>query len=169
MASFYRDANNQPSLLDNGFCIEWAERASSLVLQEIETPHEDNIVTLLNLALFWYSRGEWRRCYVHKGTSAPLVGAAPQYHANGEHHRQCLTDCEPLGSGDRETQNCSWVGLGGIETSLLGSLSHELPCRRILIRRRALGEDSKASPSMARGGLRSREYQLSANHAGVRV
>ncbi|KEF54552.1 uncharacterized protein A1O9_08994 [Exophiala aquamarina CBS 119918] len=77
-AVFYRDANSQTSLLDNGFCIEWAERAGKLVLQEIETPHEDNVVTLLNLALFWYSRGEWRRCYVLKGSSKlPLEDLGP--------------------------------------------------------------------------------------------
>lgn len=38
------------------------------MFQEAENPHEDNIVTFMNLALFYYSQGMWRRAYIHKGT-----------------------------------------------------------------------------------------------------
>ena len=65
--SFFRDHNNQTSLLDNGFCKEWAERAGTLLFQEVECPYEENIVSFTNLCLFWYGRGDWRRAFIHKG------------------------------------------------------------------------------------------------------
>jgi hypothetical protein len=46
---------------------EWAHRAGRLVFQEVECPHEDNIVTFINLTLFFYSQGMWSRAHVHKG------------------------------------------------------------------------------------------------------
>ncbi len=49
--------------------IEWAKRAGKLVFQDAENLHEDNIVTFSILALFWYSQGSWRLCYLHKGMS----------------------------------------------------------------------------------------------------
>lgn len=63
---FYRDDDNRPTLKDCGFSTEWAEHAGKLAFQEVENPHEDLVVTFLNLALFWYSQGSWRRCSVHK-------------------------------------------------------------------------------------------------------
>jgi hypothetical protein len=66
-SSFYRDAKGNPSLNEHDFGTEWAERASKLVLQDVENPTEDNLVTFLNLTLFWYSQGSWRRSYIHKG------------------------------------------------------------------------------------------------------
>lgn len=47
--------------------IEWAQRASNLVFQEIEALHPDSIVTFCNLALFWNAQGAWKRAFVHKG------------------------------------------------------------------------------------------------------
>ena len=38
------------------------------MLQDVENPTEDNLVTFLNLTLFWYSQGSWRRSYIHKGS-----------------------------------------------------------------------------------------------------
>ncbi|RQM05802.1 hypothetical protein DH86_00002115, partial [Scytalidium sp. 3C] len=64
-SNFYRDSiSNQPTLKEQGFSTEWATRASKLVFQEVETPNEDNIVTFLNLGLFWYSQGDWRRAFI---------------------------------------------------------------------------------------------------------
>lgn len=65
--SFYRDKNGQATLKEHGFMIDWAQRAGKLVLQEAEDLHEENIVTFLNLALFWHSQGSWRISYLHKG------------------------------------------------------------------------------------------------------
>jgi hypothetical protein len=47
--------------------MEWADRASKLVFQEADNPHEDNIVTFMNLALLFYSQGIWRRSFICKG------------------------------------------------------------------------------------------------------
>lgn len=47
--------------------MDWAERAAKQVLQEAEYPREDNVVTFMNLSLFWYAQGMWRRSYMHKG------------------------------------------------------------------------------------------------------
>lgn len=51
--------------------MEWANRAGALVFQEAETPHEENLVTFMNLALLFYSHGLWRRSYIHKGVIVP--------------------------------------------------------------------------------------------------
>ncbi|KAI5456813.1 hypothetical protein BGZ63DRAFT_396209 [Mariannaea sp. PMI_226] len=68
-AIFHLDSNGHNSLNQHGFATEWAERAGRLVLSEVETPNEDNIVSFLILALFWYSRGNWRRSHIHKGNA----------------------------------------------------------------------------------------------------
>lgn len=47
--------------------MEWAERAGKLVFQEVEDMYEDNVVSFINLALFWHSQGSWRKAYLHKG------------------------------------------------------------------------------------------------------
>lgn len=67
---FYRDPNDHLSLLENGFAYEWAERAGRLAFQEAESPREENIVSFINLALFWYSEGEFRRSNMHEGISS---------------------------------------------------------------------------------------------------
>lgn len=63
---FYRDDAGKHSLLEHGFSIEWAKRAGKLVCSELEEPVEENIVTFLNLALFWYSQGEWQKTFIYK-------------------------------------------------------------------------------------------------------
>ncbi|KIN00009.1 hypothetical protein OIDMADRAFT_55899 [Oidiodendron maius Zn] len=44
-------------MVESGFSREWAERAGELVSREILDPHEENIITFINLALFWYGQG----------------------------------------------------------------------------------------------------------------
>ncbi|KIX06345.1 uncharacterized protein Z518_04321 [Rhinocladiella mackenziei CBS 650.93] len=69
-ANFYRDCNGDPTLKNHGFMIEWANRAGELVFQDVQNFHKDNIVTFSILALFWYTQGSWRLCYLFKGTAA---------------------------------------------------------------------------------------------------
>lgn len=47
--------------------ITWARRAGKLVFQEVEDLNEDNVVTFVNLALFWNSQGSWRLSMLYKG------------------------------------------------------------------------------------------------------
>ncbi|KAH8897750.1 hypothetical protein GQ53DRAFT_884572 [Thozetella sp. PMI_491] len=68
-ANFHRDAGGRAALKDHGFMVEWAQRASQLVFQEIDKFHDDNVVTFLNLALFWHSQGSWRTSLLHKGNA----------------------------------------------------------------------------------------------------
>jgi hypothetical protein len=70
--SFHRDMKGQASLQEQGFMMEWANRAGKLVFQEAETPLEDNTVTFLNLALLFYARGLWTRSFIHKGNISLL-------------------------------------------------------------------------------------------------
>ena len=49
--------------------MDWAERGGQLAFQEVENPSEENVVTFMNLALFWYSQGVWRRSFIHKGST----------------------------------------------------------------------------------------------------
>ncbi|KIH87586.1 hypothetical protein SPBR_05175 [Sporothrix brasiliensis 5110] len=63
---FYKDESGNYSLVKPGFGHEWATRAGSLVFAELVDPSEENIVTFINLSLYWYSVGEWRRCYLLK-------------------------------------------------------------------------------------------------------
>ena len=58
-AKFYRDAQGRRSLMEDGFACEWAERAGRLAFQEVESPKDENIVSFINLALFWYSEGTY--------------------------------------------------------------------------------------------------------------
>lgn len=60
--------------------MDWAERAAKQVLQEAEYPREDNVVTFMNLSLFWYAQGMWRRSYMHKGMCQ--LGAKVRAHEN---------------------------------------------------------------------------------------
>lgn len=61
------------SLTFGEFAPVWAERAGKLILNEVEEPHEDNIVTLLTLALFWYMEGAWRKFFIYKGGKKGLL------------------------------------------------------------------------------------------------
>lgn len=74
--SFYRDGNGEPTLKNHGFMIEWAKRAGELVFQDAQNLHRDNIVTFSILALFWYTQGSWRLCYLFKGMANVPRGVA---------------------------------------------------------------------------------------------
>ncbi len=47
--------------------LEWVQRAGKLVFQDVEESAWENIITFMNLALFWHSQGFWMRTYLHKG------------------------------------------------------------------------------------------------------
>ncbi|KIW93881.1 uncharacterized protein Z519_05196 [Cladophialophora bantiana CBS 173.52] len=72
-ANFYRDQNGQATLKDHGFMVEWARKAGRLVFQQPEDLHEDKIVTLMTLGLFWYSQGSWRVSQFYKGVGCQLL------------------------------------------------------------------------------------------------
>ncbi|OCT45726.1 hypothetical protein CLCR_01616 [Cladophialophora carrionii] len=65
--NFHQDDNERSILRDHSFNTEWADQAGKLAFQDIENPTEDHVVTFMNLALFWYSQGAWRRSAIHKG------------------------------------------------------------------------------------------------------
>ena len=65
--SFYEGENGKNWLKDHRFMLEWAQTAGKLVLREVEELHEEDIVTFLNLALFWHTQGSWMKCFIHKG------------------------------------------------------------------------------------------------------
>ncbi|KAI1259592.1 hypothetical protein F5Y18DRAFT_408672 [Xylariaceae sp. FL1019] len=78
---FYRDGNDRTVLKDNGSMEQWAKKAGKLVFENAEELAQENIVTFLNLALFWHSLGAWRRAYLHKGNAFQLqdiVGLGPR-------------------------------------------------------------------------------------------
>jgi hypothetical protein len=64
---FYQDDSGVCTLREHGFMEEWAKRAGELVFREAESLREANIVTHMNLCLFWFSEGSWSRAYIHKG------------------------------------------------------------------------------------------------------
>ena len=73
ISSFYQDENGKNWLKDHGFMLEWAQMAGKLVLRDVEELHEEDIITFLNLALFWHTQGLWRKCFIHKGaTLSPI-------------------------------------------------------------------------------------------------
>ncbi|KAH7246538.1 hypothetical protein BKA59DRAFT_200794 [Fusarium tricinctum] len=80
-ANFYRDDAGKAALKEAGLMTLWAKKAGTLVFQEAEELHEDNIVTFCNLSLFWHSQGSWRISYLHKGNACQLlhiIGIGPQ-------------------------------------------------------------------------------------------
>ncbi|KAI0454672.1 hypothetical protein F5B21DRAFT_504148 [Xylaria acuta] len=80
-AKFYEDASRLPVLKDQGFMLEWAQSAGKLVFQEVEELARGNIVTYMNLALFWHSQGARRRAYLYKGHAfllLDLLGLGPK-------------------------------------------------------------------------------------------
>ncbi|KAI0425589.1 hypothetical protein F5Y09DRAFT_321428 [Xylaria sp. FL1042] len=82
-AKFYEDASGLPVLKTQGFMLEWAQKAGKLVLQDAEELAWENVVTFMNLALFWHSQGSWRRAYFHKGNAfllLDLLGLGPKSH-----------------------------------------------------------------------------------------
>jgi hypothetical protein len=75
---FYKDDKGCAVLLENRFSHEWAEAAGGMVFPKIEFPREENLVVFLNLALFWYSIGEFQRSNMHAGR--PPLGATGMTH-----------------------------------------------------------------------------------------
>ncbi|KAF2102508.1 hypothetical protein NA57DRAFT_52077 [Rhizodiscina lignyota] len=73
IATFYRDAAGNHVLTDAGFGHEWATRAADLVSQKLGEPEEENIVTFINVALYWYSEGKWRKCYIYKWNGVEIA------------------------------------------------------------------------------------------------
>ena len=65
--SFSQNGGRYGALTKYGLMADWAHQAGSLVLEGAEDPHEENLVTHINLYLFWHSQGSWRRAYFHKG------------------------------------------------------------------------------------------------------
>ncbi|KAH7370243.1 hypothetical protein BKA65DRAFT_13263 [Rhexocercosporidium sp. MPI-PUGE-AT-0058] len=70
---FHLDVKNQDYLKEHGFGTQWAEQAGKLAFQEVEHPTEDNIAAFMNLGLFWYSQGSWRRSNIHYGNAIQLA------------------------------------------------------------------------------------------------
>jgi hypothetical protein len=70
--SSYRDQNGEATLKDHGFMVEWARKSGRLVFQQPEDLHEEKIVTLMILGLFWYSQGCWRVSQFYKGIDITL-------------------------------------------------------------------------------------------------
>lgn len=60
----YVDASGRNYLVDDGFSYTWADQASLLVLSEQMSPSENTLVSLINLTLFWYCQGHWKRSFV---------------------------------------------------------------------------------------------------------
>ncbi|KAJ9604684.1 hypothetical protein H2200_010798 [Cladophialophora chaetospira] len=75
--NFYQDTDEHSILQKHGFSNEWADAAGKLAFQDFEDPTEDHVVTFMNLALYWYSQGAWRRCAIHKGFNYFSVGHMP--------------------------------------------------------------------------------------------
>lgn len=84
--------------------MEWAKQAGKLVFQNVETLHEDNIVTFCVLALFWYGQGSWRFSYLYKGTSIlnPTLLVLPKafhkYLISLLHNQQTPVTCSVSGA-----------------------------------------------------------------------
>ncbi|KID80450.1 zinc finger transcription factor 1, partial [Metarhizium brunneum ARSEF 3297] len=58
------DSGQDAHLLNEGASLEWAEKAQALVFAHLAVPKEENLVTLLNLTLFWYRLGQWQRSFL---------------------------------------------------------------------------------------------------------
>ncbi|KIX99503.1 uncharacterized protein Z520_05079 [Fonsecaea multimorphosa CBS 102226] len=71
--NFHRDPDGRSVLCNHDFKTEWADQAGKLAFQEVENPTDEHIVTFMNLALFWYSQGSWRRSFIHKGNAAQIA------------------------------------------------------------------------------------------------
>ncbi len=73
LSSFYQDESGKNWLKDHGFMLEWAQTASRLVLREVDELHEEDVITFLNLALFWHTQGLWRKCFMYKGAALSTI------------------------------------------------------------------------------------------------
>jgi hypothetical protein len=70
---FYQDLDQKFVLVENGLAYKWAEKASKLAFEEGECPREENIVVFVNLSLFWYSMGQFRRSSMHECEQNPAI------------------------------------------------------------------------------------------------
>lgn len=64
--------NIDSSLWQQSLATQWATRAGQLVFQEVDNPQEENIVTFVNLTLFWYEQGQWRKCSIYQGMRSSI-------------------------------------------------------------------------------------------------
>ena len=117
-ARFYRDATDNATLADSGFGCEWAERGTRLVFQEADEPDEENIPAFMNLALFWYSQGMWRKSNMLRCNH--LIPALIYF-------RLLITDYRDKGNG---AQTAHLLGLSIEQPGKVESLRAELSRRR---------------------------------------
>jgi hypothetical protein len=61
----------------------WARKAARLVFQQAEDLHEDNIVTLMIVCLFWYTQGSWRLSQFQKGSTGTAAVCEETYFSTG--------------------------------------------------------------------------------------
>ncbi|KAI9934821.1 hypothetical protein MW887_000438 [Aspergillus wentii] len=83
---FYTDSKGAAVLVDSHFDREWAEAAGRMALRELESPKADNVVAFLNLALFWYSHGQFQRSNMLTGcasNTAWVIGVPFDEKSNG--------------------------------------------------------------------------------------
>ncbi|KIL85000.1 cupin 2 domain-containing protein [Fusarium avenaceum] len=85
--TFHNNSDQYYTVAGAGVAHEWAEEAGRLALSQVEFPTEDNLVTFLNLTLFWFSQGQWQRMMAFEAnaqcTSRLLgLGKSPLAQAN---------------------------------------------------------------------------------------
>ncbi|KAH8690799.1 hypothetical protein BGW36DRAFT_440126 [Talaromyces proteolyticus] len=79
---FLRSVNCEQILDEQRYSRSWANQAARLAMSEIEDPQEANLVTCMNLALFWYSLGEWRKSFMFKAHVLGLSFERPDQRDN---------------------------------------------------------------------------------------
>jgi hypothetical protein len=67
--SFHQDIDWYNSTTEGGIHQDWADQAGKLILAEADQPTEENIITSINLVLFWFSQGQWQRALVYESNS----------------------------------------------------------------------------------------------------
>ncbi|KAJ3490811.1 hypothetical protein NLG97_g5712 [Lecanicillium saksenae] len=134
------EGNNSSSAWQYSLANQWATRAGQLVFQEVDDPQEENIVTLVNLTLFWYEEGQWRKSCIYQGNAILIaqVALSPNALEKGlrgpfqdEMQRRRLWACYLMTSYSSETYLQKWT------FQLVKNLG--LPCR-----------EEEFSPDMAR-------------------
>ncbi len=126
ITSFYRDKNNEATLKEHGFMVDWAEEAGKRVFQQVENVHEDNVVTFVNLSMFWFSQGSWKRAYIHR-SKIPLSSVKSAICSLTQGPRQCSGRSTSFGTGSRKgRRRRRHMGFGATSPSLLGLLSDAL-------------------------------------------
>ncbi|PHH87071.1 hypothetical protein CDD83_9345 [Cordyceps sp. RAO-2017] len=75
MATCFYDAGNNcetPPRLEEE-TDRWAEEAGRILFAQINDSTEESLVSHLNLALYWYSRGRWQRAVIFEGNAGCVV------------------------------------------------------------------------------------------------